>query len=395
MSTPRTALLVSLTLVVGAGHWWFLHDFASNDTVRIVPTPNAPVFETRSIAPPPPLPPTPAVAIARPAPKPPPKPKPKPRPAPQPVAPAPVTAPAPISSADVLEPTTEATAPVGEAALPLDAAVPDHDGALAAGTTAEPNAPEDDAAATGALADAAHSESASAAPAGIRLRTAPGQAEQTDLTYQAPPAQLLQFKVQGQAKGFDYSASAQLRWQPQDGSYQASQEVSAFLLGKRAQSSRGQITEGGLQPERFEDLARKKLRATTLDWASGMARFEPQAPALPIAAGTQDRLSVFLQLAGMVAAAPQRYPAGATISVPTASTRGLQTWVFQVLDSAQLDLPAGMMETVRLERLPQGGREQKAELWLAPALGYLPVRIRLSESNGDYTDLHLQSHSAL
>lgn len=404
MSTPRTALLVSLTLLVGAAHWWLLRDFGSADAPSPAPATNAPVFETRSIAPPPPPPPAPAVAVA--------PPKPKPQLAPPP--PAPALAPAPTPSPHALEPTVETTVSADQATLPSDVAVPDSnatpssaDDALppdsentaddvvqAAATNIESTASAEETAESEASETTADSAQASAAPAGIRLRSAPGEAEQSDLPYQPPPAQLLQFKVQGQAKGFEYGASAQLNWQPQNDSYQASQEVSAFLLGKRAQSSRGRITEGGLQPERFEDRARKKLRAATLDWASGMARFEPEAPTVPIAAGTQDRLSVFLQLAGMVAAAPQRYPTGATISVPTASTRGLQTWVFQVHDTPRLDLPAGVLETVRLERLPQGGRDQKAELWLAPALGYLPVRIRLNESNGDYADLRLQSHSA-
>jgi len=235
---------------------------------------------------------------------------------------------------------------------------------------------------------------ANAPPQGISLRAAPGQPRQTDLAYQAPPAQQLVFQVQGQVKGFSYSASARLRWQPQGPSYQASQEISAFLLGTRSQASRGQITASGLQPDRFEDRARKKLRAASMDWVAGLARFEPEAPLARIAPGTQDRLSVFLQLAGLLAAAPQRYPAGAEITLPTASTKAVEPWTFQMHGAEPLELPGGALDTLRLERLPRNGRDQKAELWLAPALGYLPVRIRLSESNGDYADLRLQSHSS-
>jgi hypothetical protein len=34
------------------------------------------------------------------------------------------------------------------------------------------------------------------------------------------------------------------------------------------------------------------------------------------------------------------------------------------------------------------------EIWLAPALGYLPVRIRLTQDNGDYVDQQWRSSSA-
>lgn len=387
---PRRALMLALlTLLVAAAHWWLLNDLPWGRSTAADPAPAAaPVFDTRSIAPPPP-PPPPA-----PAPKPAPPPKPKPRPS----APAPQPAPSapPEPAAEPAPAPTPDAAPSDTAADPAPAATE---------ATAEAPASTAPADAHPAAADADHDDaddSAASTPAGasnappqrISLRTAPGQPGQTDLAYQAPPAKQLVFQVQGQVKGFSYSASAKLLWQPQGQSYLASQEISAFLLGARSQASRGQITAGGLQPDRFEDRARKKLRAASMDWVSGLARFEPEAPFARIVPGTQDRLSVFLQLAGMLAAAPQRYPSGAEITVPTASTKAVEPWTFQMHGAQQLDLPVGPLATLRLERLPRHAGDQKAELWLAPSLGYLPVRIRLSEGNGDYADLRLQSHSS-
>lgn len=374
----RILVILLLTVVVGAAHWWLLNDLPWGQTTAKAPTTDtAPVFDTRSIAPPPPPPPPPKPAPA-PKPRPPaPAPQPAPPPAPAPV-PEPVAAPEPTPDA-MPEPAGN-NAAAGAAPVPAEAAP---------STTPASADDEDDE-------DSASSPpgNANAPPQGISLRAAPGQPRQTDLAYQAPPAQQLVFQVQGQVKGFSYSASARLRWQPQGPSYQASQEISAFLLGTRSQASRGQITASGLQPDRFEDRARKKLRAASMDWVAGLARFEPEAPLARIAPGTQDRLSVFLQLAGLLAAAPQRYPAGAEITLPTASTKAVEPWTFQMHGAEPLELPGGALDTLRLERLPRNGRDQKAELWLAPALGYLPVRIRLSESNGDYADLRLQSHSS-
>ena len=213
------------------------------------------------------------------------------------------------------------------------------------------------------------------------------------MRFVAPPPARLTFVVEGVVKGLTYHARARLIWQPQDSQYRARQEISAFLLGERSQSSTGALTPEELQPTRFEDRQRKKLRAATLDWPAGLAHFEPSATSAPIGAGTQDRLSVFLQLAGMVAAAPARFVAGTTITVPTASSKTVELWHFVVQQPQPLPLPADTLETLLLERLPRAGHEQKAQLWLAPALGYLPVRIRLSEPSGDYVDLQLHSHA--
>ena len=51
---------------------------------------------------------------------------------------------------------------------------------------------------------------------------------------------------------------------------------------------------------------------------------------------------------------------------------------------------------LRLQRLPRPGHDndQKAQLWLAPTLGYLPARIRLTQASGDFADLQLISHQA-
>ena len=62
--------------------------------------------------------------------------------------------------------------------------------------------------------------------------------------------------------------------------------------------------------------------------------------------------------------------------------------------SSTLELPVGALPTLRLERLPRHNGDQKAELWLSPALGYLPVRIRLTQGNGDFADLLLSGHEA-
>ena len=54
-----------------------------------------------------------------------------------------------------------------------------------------------------------------------------------------------------------------------------------------------------------------------------------------------------------------------------------------------LDLPFGETATLKLSRQPRREFDQKVELWYAPALGYLPVRSRITQANGDFVDQQL------
>jgi hypothetical protein len=93
-----------------------------------------------------------------------------------------------------------------------------------------------------------------------------------------------------------------------------------------------------------------------------------------------------MQLSALVAGEPAKYPAGTQIVVPTASTREADTWIFSVEGEEDLALPGGAVRALKLQRLPRREYDQKLELWLAPRMDYAPVRLRLTNPNGDTVD---------
>lgn len=207
----------------------------------------------------------------------------------------------------------------------------------------------------------------------------------------APPARL-DFDVNGQVKGFHYSARAELLWQHDAAHYQARQTISAFLLGTRTQASEGGLNAHGLVPARFDDQARR-LRSATLDFAQQQVRFSrPDTAPAPLLADAQDRLSIFLQLGALIAAAPADYPEGTQITIDTIGATSVEPWTFVVHGQETLELSGTSTPTRRLERLARGARAQTGELWLGTELGYLPVRIRLAEPSGDFAELALRRH---
>jgi hypothetical protein len=195
----------------------------------------------------------------------------------------------------------------------------------------------------------------------------------------------LRYAVTAQRSGFSLSGEAELRWRHDGQQYEAQLEVRSPLLPTRMQRSTGRITPEGLAPTTFVDKARNE-QATHFDRAGGRLIFSNNQPGVPITAGMQDRLSVVLQLVAMVAGDPARYPPGTDILVPTASTKEAEPWVFNVENEEDLRLPGGTVRALKLHRRPRKPYDQTVELWLAPRMDYAPVRIRLTNANGDTVD---------
>ena len=221
----------------------------------------------------------------------------------------------------------------------------------------------------------------------------PGQPAEQPAGTPARPAQApvpirLGYELAGQVKGLRYSADAVLDWRQDGRNYQAQMEVRAFLIGSRNQTSTGQLGPRGLQPERFVDRARRE-RITEFDQDAGLVRTEAGDHGLAMPGGTQDRLSVFIQLAIELSALPQPPGPGDSWTLPVAASREIERWTFDWRGTEELELPSGRLLTWHLERQPLQAGETRVEIWLAPELGFMPARLRLQQENGDSMDQRL------
>ncbi|MDT4870658.1 hypothetical protein FQZ97_1057460 [compost metagenome] len=165
-------------------------------------------------------------------------------------------------------------------------------------------------------------------------------------------------------------------------------EMRVFLLGSRVQTSTGRVGPTGLSPERFADKSRSE-KAAHFDTEQNRIRFSNNAPDAALLPGAEDRLSLFLQIAGLLQARPQAYASGQTIEMQVAGTGDADIWRFKVGDETTLALPAGEMRARQLVRLPRKEFDSTVEMWLAPDLQHLPVRLRITQSNGDVADQQL------
>jgi hypothetical protein len=206
---------------------------------------------------------------------------------------------------------------------------------------------------------------------------------------EVPSAQTrLIYEITGLSKGRNIFADGQFEWTVEGDRYEASLAVRMVLLGARTQTSVGRIGPQGLMPDRFGERQRDEA-ATHFDYEDQRVRFSRNRPDAPLLPGTQDRLSVILQLAALMQARPANFEVGSEVNMPVASSRAVEDWRWQVGDQETIELPKGTWVARHLIRPAVHERDNTVELWMAPSLQHLPVRIRITQRNGDWLDQRL------
>ena len=209
--------------------------------------------------------------------------------------------------------------------------------------------------------------------------------------YAIPGSVRLKFNATGSSKRLDYQALGELAWLHDGKTYEARLSMTAWPMS-RSITSTGRLSGDGLLPERFSDRFRSEL-AAHFDRDRARVVFSANTPEAALLPGAQDQLSVFVQLAAMMAGDPTAYPVGTSFSVQTVGPRAAEPWVFVFEGEETLSLPGGHQPARKLVRPPRRDYDQKVEIWLAPALSWLPARIRITQPNGDFIDQQWRSTS--
>ena len=207
----------------------------------------------------------------------------------------------------------------------------------------------------------------------------------TEVALALPGSMRLKYSAEGLKDNLTYRARAEILWQHDGSQYEARMEVSAFLVGARVRTSSGKIGPAGLLPDRFSDKFRSE-QAAHFERGKNKVSFSANTPDAPLLAGLQDQLSVLFQLASMLGGSTAKYPPGTDIAFETIGPRSPETWVIRVVGEEMLNLPGGQARSLKLTRLPRRDYDQTTDLWLAPEFGYLPVRIKITDKNGDFVD---------
>ncbi len=218
-------------------------------------------------------------------------------------------------------------------------------------------------------------------------------AERAGPAFEWPPSTRLSYTLSGSYRG-PVQGKARVEWLRSGARYQVHLDVEVAPLLSRRMSSDGVLGEQGLQPQRYEEETRALLssaRRRLVLFEPGRVRLPGQEP-VAAPAGVQDTASQFVQLTWLFTTQPQRLRAGESVEMPLALPRRVARWVYDVVREDVLDTPVGRLPAWYLRPRPDtpGRNDLALEVWIAPTLQYLPVRIRIQQEADIFVDLLLE-----
>jgi len=209
-----------------------------------------------------------------------------------------------------------------------------------------------------------------------------------------PASTRVTYVLTGNYRG-EVNGNAQVEWIRVGSRYQVNLD---FVVGPefapiiaRRMRSEGDLTADGLAPNQYDEdtqvMFRERRRVRVM--------FEPDAVVLANGdrrerlRGVQDTASQFVQLTYLFTTRPELLRVGGTVEVPLALPRNVDRWIYDVIEEVEIQTPFGPLAAFHLKpkRVRPMSRDLTAEIWFAPQLKYLPVRIRVEQDPQTFVDL--------
>lgn len=170
-------------------------------------------------------------------------------------------------------------------------------------------------------------------------------------------------------RGGDYTLTSEMR---------ASGPLKVLWPGTIRLESVGAVTTQGLRPARYRHArsdAPDKLATARFDWADRHVAYQYKGKSWTqpgLAPGAQDQLSQVYQFMFV-----PKLPAVYTLQV--SSGRDLKDYRYERRDGGTLATPLGSLAALQYRRVVSDPEDKAVTVWIAPARGNLPLRIRVVE----------------
>ena len=151
--------------------------------------------------------------------------------------------------------------------------------------------------------------------------------------------------------------------------------------------SQGEVTNESLAPRAYQESRPGRVRTVQIG-AENVTLNDGRVVLKP--PGTQDTASHFVELSHRFATAKEPLVVGGKTSVWLARPGGVDLWVYDIVSLDRLDTPKfGALQAYHLKPRPihDSRGDIYAEIWIAPTLQYLPVRIRITQGAKYWVDI--------
>ncbi len=205
-----------------------------------------------------------------------------------------------------------------------------------------------------------------------------------------PPSARIVLDVERKdANGTLWHGEAAMAWKLRGDSYSMKLEAGIRVLVARVNlvvlESEGRIVDGGFAPVVMTEKRRGRAQTATHFGAQDeRITFSASPASYALLPGTQDKATVPLQLAAIARGDSSQLGAG--IEMLVGEDKDASVFRFVALGQEEIDTRLGRMQTWHLSRPPRAGAySSRLDIWLAPAHGWYPVRIKNIEANGAVT----------
>ncbi|MFZ4478942.1 MAG: DUF3108 domain-containing protein [Rhodoferax sp.] len=211
-------------------------------------------------------------------------------------------------------------------------------------------------------------------------------AQQTAAADSWPADTRVSYRLRGNYRG-ELNGSARVQWQREQGRYQVRLDLGLPPVLQVSMISQGRVGEAGLFPGVYEEQLPWGLRRMVFE--GDQVKFDngaqlPQPPAL------QDTASQFVELSHRFSSGRDSLQVGSVVSVWLARPQGISLWTYDVIEEEVLQTPElGAVPAFHLRPRPVANPAGviTAEMWFAPSLQYLPVRVRIALGADNFVDL--------
>jgi len=215
-----------------------------------------------------------------------------------------------------------------------------------------------------------------------------------------PPAAMLEYQVNAFADHLEWHGASTLDWKSDGNHYSVEGEVYMRFFAKITMLSfvsSGEIDDFGIAPEIYTEKKRNRAATNThFNRERNVINFSASTINYPRVGGEQDRASVIWQLAAIGRGDSNTFAVGKVIDLFVAGVRDGEVWRMQVAALEDLKLSSGHIQAWHIVRQPRpGSYEQRLDIWLAPEAQWYPVRLRFTETNGDYLEMTVSNLKTL
>lgn len=197
----------------------------------------------------------------------------------------------------------------------------------------------------------------------------------------------LDYAVTASRSILSLSGDGEVVFQRKGDAYAMTSSLQALGIFEAHQRSAGGVGKAGLVPRSFsQSTSRRPTYTVHFDWAGQSVMYSRSGKVLSTRPQMQDRLSMVMQLAWR----QRKQPQAPAITLPIAGLNDDSDYLFTAIGGETVTVPADRFETVKYERRKDDG-DDTLEVWLAPSLCSLPVRLRFTDDKGLVIDQRLRA----